>query len=91
MLHREKFRFQEELIQTVLTAVRQFGVEVLPQPTWEVLIDMDDLIFYEVAMERRADGAYLVTGNQKHYPIKSFIVTPGEMVELMEASDHKAI
>ena len=91
VLHRENFRFQEELIQTVLTAVRQFGVEVLPQPTWEVLIDMDDLIFYEVAMERRADGAYLVTGNQKHYPIKSFIVTPGEMVELMEASDHKAI
>ena len=45
---------------------------------------MDDLIFYEVAMETRDDGSYLVTGNQKHYPIKNFIVTPAEMVEIIE-------
>jgi hypothetical protein len=45
---------------------------------------MDDLIFYEVAMEKRADNAYLVTGNQKHYPIKDFIVTPAEMVEILK-------
>ncbi len=44
---------------------------------------MDDLIFYEVVMEKRDDGAYLVTGNQKHYPTRSFIVTPAEMVEIL--------
>ncbi len=84
VLHREKFHFQEMSIQTVLTAVKDFGVEVFPQPTGEILVDMDDLIFYEVAMEKRDDDAYLVTGNQKHYPIRDFIVTPAEMIKLLE-------
>lgn len=83
VLHREKFHFDEELIQMVLLAVRQYGVEVFPQPTGEILIDMDDLVFYEVAMEKREDDAYLVTGNQKHYPIRDFIVTPAEMMEII--------
>ena len=83
VLHREKFHFDEELIQMVLLAVRQYGVEVFPQPTGEILVDMDDLVFYEVAMEKREDDAYLVTGNQKHYPIRDFIVTPAEMMEII--------
>ena len=68
----------------VLKAVKQFGLEVFPQPTGEILVDMDDLIFYEVAMEKRDDVAYWVTGNQKHYPIRDFIVTPAEMMEIIE-------
>lgn len=84
VLHREKFHFQEKSIQTLLSAVKEFGVEVFPQPTGEILVDMDDLIFYEVAMEKRDEEAYLVTGNQKHYPIKDFIVTPAEMIRIIE-------
>ena len=83
VLHRNKFHFKEETIQFILNAVKQYGVEVFPQPTGEILIDMDDLIFYEVAMEKRDDDAYLVTGNQKHYPIRDFIVTPTEMMEII--------
>lgn len=84
VLHRSKFRFKEDTIQLVLKAVKQYGVEVFPQPTGEILVDMDDLVFYEVAMEKRDDDAYLVTGNQKHYPIRDFIVTPAEMMEIIE-------
>jgi hypothetical protein len=29
------------------------------------------------------DDAYLVTGNIKHFPIKSFVVTPKEMLDIM--------
>ena len=83
VLHRNKFHFREETIQLILNAVKQYGVEVFPQPTGEILIDMDDLIFYEVAMEKRDDDAYLVTGNQKQYPIRDFIVTPTEMMEII--------
>lgn len=83
VLRRRRFHLREETIQTVLGAVRQYGVEVLPQPTGAVLTDMDDLIFYEVAMEKREDGAYLVTGNQKHYPFRDFIVTPAEMMRII--------
>ncbi|MCM1498318.1 MAG: putative toxin-antitoxin system toxin component, PIN family [Clostridium sp.] len=86
VLHREKFHFKENSIQMVLTAVKEFGIEVFPQPTGEIFVDMDDLIFYEVAMEKRNDDAYLVTGNQKHYPIREFIVTPNEMIKLLEGN-----
>lgn len=82
VLHREKFHFSEESIQLVLMAIKEFGVEVFPQPTGELFVDIDDLIFYEVAMEKR-DDAYLVTGNQKHYPIRDFIVTPAEMMQII--------
>lgn len=84
VLHRSKFSFSEDKIQLILRAVKQFGVEVFPQPTGEILIDMEDLVFYEVVMEKREDDAYLVTGNQKHYPIRDFIVTPAEMMEIIE-------
>lgn len=85
VLHRSKFHFKEETIQLVLNAVKQFGIEVFPQPSGEILIDMDDLIFYEVAMEKREDDAYLVTGNQKHYPIRDFIITPAEMIAIINS------
>ena len=84
VLRRSKFHFEEKTIWLVIKAVKQYGVEVFPQSTGEILVDMDDLVFYEVAMEKREDGAYLVTGNQKHYPIKDFIVTPAEMIEIID-------
>ena len=87
VLHRNKFHFKEETIQMIINAIKQYGVEVFPQPTGEILIDMDDLIFYEVVMEKREDDAYLVTGNQKHYPIRDFIVTPAEMMEIIEQQE----
>lgn len=85
VLHREKFHLQNKVIQIILDAIEQYGIEIFPQSTGAVLIDMDDLIFYEVAMEKREDDAYLVTGNQKHYPFRDFIVTPAKMIEIIEA------
>ena len=84
VLHRSKFHFKEETIKLITNAVKQYGIEIFPQPTGEILTDMDDLIFYEVVMEKRDEDAYLVTGNQKHYPIRNFIVTPAEMMEIIE-------
>ena len=57
-------------------------------PIEEIIPDPKDIVFYEVVMESRKDydDAYLVTGNIKHFPVKSFIVTPKEMLEIM----HKA-
>ena len=83
VMSREKFHLKEETIQFFLQTFRQFGIEVFPQPSGETLIDMDDMIFYEVALEKRDDDAFLVTGNKKHYPIRDFIITPAEMIELL--------
>jgi putative PIN family toxin of toxin-antitoxin system len=84
VFHRPRFHLTEDVIQTVMAAIKKFGIEVFPQPTGEILIDLDDLIFYEVAMEKRDDNAYLVTGNRKHYPVKDFIVTPSEMMDILD-------
>ena len=85
VLSRPKFRFSKEKIDAVLELIVKYGLEVFPKPTGEILIDMDDLIFYEVAMEKREDDSYLVTGNQKHYPVRDFIVTPAEMMKIIES------
>lgn len=84
VLSRPKFKFSKETINAVLNMIVKYGVEVFPKPTGEILVDMDDLIFYEVAMEKRDDDSYLVTGNRKHYPVRDFIVTPAEMLKILE-------
>ena len=83
VLHRAKFSFSEERIQKILLMIRQFGLAVNPSPTGEILADMDDLVFYEIVMEKREDNAYLITGNIRHFPERDFIVTPSEMMALI--------
>ena len=87
VLNRTKFHLKEETIQKVINSIISNGIEVNPTPTGEILIDMNDLVFYEVAMEKRDDDAYLVTGNQKHYPVKDFIVTPSEMLSILNQTE----
>ncbi len=83
VLNRPKFSFSEEKVLRLLRMIRQFGLAVNPTPTGEILPDMDDLVFYEVVMEKRDEDAYLITGNIRHFPERSFIVTPAEMMELL--------
>ena len=89
VLRRPKFPFSREHIDHILEMIKQFGIVVDPGSTGEILPDEDDLVFYEVVMEKRDEGAYLITGNIKHFPEKSFIVTPAEMMEILEKSDNE--
>ena len=84
VLHRAKFSFGEERIRRILTMIQQFGMLVNSSPTGEILTDMDDLVFYEVVMEKRPEDAYLITGNIRHFPERSFIVTPSEMMAIIQ-------
>ena len=88
VLHRAKFPFSNAAIQNIIQVIRQFGLAVSPSPTGEVLPDMDDLVFYEVVMEKRkADDAYLITGKLKHFPVREYIVTPAEMMSILEQGE----
>ena len=42
----------------------------------------NDVVFYEVALSK--DDSYLVTGNVKHFPKVNFVVTPAEIIEIIE-------
>lgn len=83
VLHRGKFPFSEKSIQRLLALIQNFGLAVSPNPTGKILPDMDDLVFYEVVMEKRDDDAYLITGNRRHFPEREYIVTPAEMIEII--------
>ena len=89
VLHRPKFPFTERRIRPVLASIRAFGLAVNPSRTGQILPDMDDLVFYEVVMEKREDDAYLVTGNLRHFPPRDYIVTPAEMMALIESDGRK--
>ena len=41
-----------------------------------------NIVFYEVALSK--EDAYLVTGNKKHFPQKPIVVTPAEMLEILQ-------
>ena len=84
VLRRKKFGFSPNIVNQLLDTVAKFGLLVEPTPTGVILPDMKDLPFYEVVLDKREDGAYLVTGNLKHFPRESFIVTAREMLELLD-------
>lgn len=83
VLSRKKFGFPSGQVNYLLSAIEKFGILVDPAPTGMILPDMKDLPFYEVVMEKRPDNAYLVTGNQKHFPKEPFIVTAREMIGIL--------
>ncbi|MBR3297832.1 MAG: PIN domain-containing protein [Clostridia bacterium] len=86
VLLRKKFGFSVELVDLLLSSIERFGVYAEPAPSGIVLPDLKDLPFYEVVLEKRDVGAYLVTGNIKHFPKQPFVVTPREMLEIVRES-----
>ena len=44
---------------------------------------MQYLVFYEVCLAKREEDSMLVTGNMKHFPAKPFIVSPNELLDII--------
>lgn len=84
VLRRPKFGFSEAMVTVLIEAIEKYGISVERLAVQEELPDPKDRVFYEVTMARREDGAYLVTGNKKHFPTAPFIVTPTEMLRIMD-------
>ncbi|MCM1190275.1 MAG: putative toxin-antitoxin system toxin component, PIN family [bacterium] len=83
VLRRAKFHFSEKTVNMLLRTIEKFGERVVPSPTGELLPDKKDLPFYEIVIKKQEDDAYLVTGNKKHFPVKTFIVTAKEFLEII--------
>ena len=85
VLHRSKFSFDPELVKDFLDDFIIRSISLDAESLNENIPDPKDIIFYEVVMEgRKSQNAYLVTGNMKHFPKKPFIVTPKEMLDIIE-------
>ena len=83
VLSRKKFGFDPSEVNYTLALIMNKGVEVNPKPTGMKLIDMKDLVFYEVVLEKKEDGAYLINGNKRHFPSDPIVVTAAEFLEII--------
>jgi putative PIN family toxin of toxin-antitoxin system len=82
VLHREKFGIPEHLIKWALDTIVSNGVRGERILSDEFFPDPKDVVFYEVALSK--EDAYLVTGNIKHFPMNPIVVTPAEMLEILQ-------
>lgn len=83
VLNRRKFRFSKERITMLLEIFQYYGLCINPDKLDEILTDPKDMPFYEVAMEIRENEGYLVTGNQKYFPVRPYIVSAREFIEIV--------
>lgn len=87
VLSRDKFHLDKSLIKIVLKAIVTDGLSLDRTPATDIVFpDPKDIVFYEIALSK--SDSYLVTGNIKHFPVKPFVVTPSEMIRILESDNN---
>ena len=82
VLNRDKFPFRKADIDWIISTFIDYGISLgRTAVSDEEFTDIDDIVFYEVALSK--EDSFLVTGNIKHFPKKPFIVTPAEMLTII--------
>lgn len=82
VLHRAKFNLPADAVDSILDAIAELGVTMGRTPTTKDFPDPKDIVFYEVALSK--EDSYLVTGNTKHFPKNPIVVTPAELLTIIE-------
>ena len=63
------------------------GISLDRTKTNEKFFDQDEIVFYERVLTRNKErDSYLITGNIRHFPKKTFVVTPSQMLEIIESN-----
>ena len=62
----------------IINSIIKLGMLIEPMTSHIPLPDETDRIFYDTA---QTSGAYLITGNIKHFPVKPFIITPARFLD----------
>jgi len=84
VLNRPKFKFDHKVVEVFIDELKKRGVYSDYGLIEDEIPDEKDVVFYAVLMEKRKDEeAYLVTGNIKHFPVKTYVVTPREMLDII--------
>lgn len=86
VLSRNKFPFTKKKITKTLRTIVKNGISLDRTKTDEKFFDQDDVVFYEIVLTSNKDrDSYLITGNIRHFPKKTFVVTPSQMLEIIES------
>ena len=80
---RPKFSFMQETINDIVGNTIKFAINQPVPPSGIELTDSDDVVFYDVARAHQDKGAYLVTGNLKHFPNCGFAVSPRDFMNII--------
>lgn len=85
VLTRNKFDLDEKIVEDTINSIKEKSIYLDRTETIEDFIDKDDVVFYEVALTAGVTltESYLVTGNKRHFQVKPFVVTPREMLEII--------
>ena len=67
MLSRKEFSFDPSVVNYLLSFILRKGIEVDPKPTGIQLIDMKDLVFYEVVLEKKRRWRVFDHGEQETF------------------------
>jgi len=78
----ERLKISLEIQEKMLNILVENGILIDPEPEPSdiTLPDETDRIFYDAA---KTNNAYLITGDTKHYPNESFILTPAQFAALL--------
>ena len=79
VLHRDKFCFNWESIETLIDYFTDTCEYILAEPTDRKFVDDNDRAFYEVMISGEAD--YLVSANLRHFPKNKKIISPRDFVK----------
>ena len=82
VLHRPKFHLSDDDIDNMLDYIRQYGIHSDRIPFDGDMPDEKDRPFYEVSLS--IEDSFLVTGNLKHFPATPKVISPADMVTLIE-------
>lgn len=90
VLMREKFHLNTKIVNNLIQTLEYYGEYIEPEQLNIELPDPKDIIFYEVVMEKKKENmTYLVTGNIKHFPSEPFIVTPRQLINILNENSVK--
>ena len=84
VLSRKKFGFDPSQIIRLMEDIVRAGIAVENEsPSCFEMPDEDDRVFYDTAVKA---GAYLITGNKKHFPLKPFVVSPADFLRVYQVT-----
>ena len=87
VLHRPKFKLDQNVVSVFLDEFKSRAVFVDEGVVDDVVLDVKDVVFYAVLMEvKKKEEAWLVTGNIRHFPVRTFVVTPREMLDILQSN-----
>lgn len=89
VLQRDKFCFDRGDVDRLVEFMASTGILIEPGNLDYILPDPKDAPIYAISMSVPEYDPYLVTGNIKHFPVSNRVVTPKEMMDIIDAENKR--